>query len=72
MSPSAVGCVARASASARRCVDACVSLYVARQLERLANALVDEKYKPGEVIIRQGQPGDYFYLLEACRDGVAS
>ena len=34
------------------------------QLEKVAGALESEEYKQGECIIRQGQEGDYFYIVE--------
>lgn len=34
------------------------------QLEKIAGALESEEYKQGECIIRQGQEGDYFYIVE--------
>jgi len=40
------------------------------QLEQIAGALEQESYQKGEFIIRQGQEGDYFYIVEEGEVGI--
>src|SRR5262249_61193420 len=35
--------------------------------EHLASALTPATYEPGDTIIQQGEPGDYFYHIESGR-----
>merc|ERR550514_202238 len=34
------------------------------ELARLSDMLVSELYEEGEVIVQQGEPGNYFYIVE--------
>ena len=40
------------------------------QLEQIAGALEQESFQKGEFIIRQGQEGDYFYIVEEGEVGI--
>ena len=35
------------------------------ELEKMADALDEEEFGPGSIIIRQGEAGDYFYVIKS-------
>jgi len=37
----------------------------AYERSKLADAFVEETYKPGEFIIREGEEGETFYMIES-------